>query len=283
MKTGTRTVTFSVNGEFITNLAREWFYCEGRGIEKSIELLTSCMSGAEISEKQQRRLAEDILLGRAEMKGNSGDGTFCLCTYDADDDELPEMPQNMNIWKKVDALQKQVKEKNEEFDKMSQRCCLMAEYLSEWQLREIRQEMGEEQPSAKFDGGMGLSSMLDSYLKRMTDEEEHSTGDYGWLEPDGTFHEVEWGDHQKWASDYLDKKQPEDWDEESTPVCKITHAAGDYLTERGWVLLHNPSQGIAIPTRNPLKKYTKAQQEFLYDYYMERGCNKEANDVWKEE
>lgn len=58
--------------------------------------------------------------------------------------------------------------------------------------------------------------------------------------------------------------------------------AGDWLVERGWVLLHNPSRGIAFPTKNPVKEYTKAQKEFLYDYYMERDCKKEANAIWKE-
>lgn len=59
--------------------------------------------------------------------------------------------------------------------------------------------------------------------------------------------------------------------------------AADYLVRRGGVLLHNPSQGIAVTTRNPLKRYTKAQQEFLYGYYMERGKEKEANAVYEEE
>ena len=56
--------------------------------------------------------------------------------------------------------------------------------------------------------------------------------------------------------------------------------AGDWLVERGWILLHNPSQGIAFPTKNPVKRYTKAQQDFLYDYYMERGKEKEANAIY---
>lgn len=59
--------------------------------------------------------------------------------------------------------------------------------------------------------------------------------------------------------------------------------AGDWLVERGWVLLHNPSRGIAFPTKNPVKEYTKAQKEFLYDYYMERDCKKEANAIWQED
>lgn len=58
--------------------------------------------------------------------------------------------------------------------------------------------------------------------------------------------------------------------------------AGDYLAERGWVLLHNPSQGIAEPTKDQRRNYTKAQKEFLYDYYMERNKENKANEVWEE-
>lgn len=57
----------------------------------------------------------------------------------------------------------------------------------------------------------------------------------------------------------------------------------DGAIKRGWVLLHNPSQGIAIPTRDFSREYTKAQKEFLYDYYMERNCKKEANAIWQED
>lgn len=54
------------------------------------------------------------------------------------------------------------------------------------------------------------------------------------------------------------------------------------MIKGGWVLLHNPAHGIAFPTRSATRSYTKAQKEFLYDYYMERDCKKEANEVWEE-
>lgn len=57
----------------------------------------------------------------------------------------------------------------------------------------------------------------------------------------------------------------------------------DGVVKRGWVLLHNPQQGIAIPTRDITREYTKAQKEFLYDYYMERDCKEEANAIWQDE
>ena len=58
--------------------------------------------------------------------------------------------------------------------------------------------------------------------------------------------------------------------------------AADWLVERGWVLLHNPGMGIATPTKNPAREFTKAQKEFLYDYYMERNRENEANAIWEE-
>lgn len=57
-----KTLCFSVQGEFITNLAREWLFCEGKDFDKIIDLLESCMCGTDMSEKKIRRYAEDILL-----------------------------------------------------------------------------------------------------------------------------------------------------------------------------------------------------------------------------
>lgn len=102
---------------------------------------------------------------------------------------------------------------------------------------------------------------------------------------------VEWGDHQEWANDYMDKNLTQE--ERFAAMVEINASgmvknspdvigAADYLVRRGWVLLHNPQQGIAIPTRDITREYTKAQKEFLYDYYMERDCRKEANAIWQE-
>lgn len=138
-----RRISFDIHGEFITQLAREWFYTGEKSHEKVIEILMDSMTGTDTPEAQIRRYAEDILLGRAALKGSTAAGTYHLETYEPGEEE--QMPQSMNIWKEV---------------------------------------------------------------------------------------------------------------------------------ERGWVLLHNPSRGIAFPTKNPVKEYTKAQREFLYDYYMERDCKK---------
>ena len=114
---------------------------------------------------------------------------------------------------------------------------------------------------------------IDNFLKRMMDVKEHTTADYGWLEPDGTFHGVEWGEHQCWADRYVEENFPEQYEE--------ILEAGDWLVDRGWVLLHNPSQGVAFATGSLVRDMTKAQKEFLYDYYTERDCKREANEIWE--
>lgn len=267
---GTRTVSFGITGEFITNVAREWFCIEGREYEQVIQLLADSMSGTDTPEATIRRYAEDILLGRAELKGSTADDTYHLETYEPDEQE--EMRESLNIWKVFGRNLREKKRLQKELERMIERYTVAMEYMPSYLQRDVRRELGEETAEDL------QSKMLDSYVKRMTDEVEHTTEDYGWLEPDGTFHAVEWGEHQEWASDYMQEHMSEEeWLDDTTD------RAGDYLTEKGWVLLHNPSQGIAEPTMHQMKSYTKAQKEFLYDYYMERDCQKQANDIWRDE
>lgn len=270
-----RRISFDIHGEFITQLAREWFYTGEKSHEKVIEILMDSMTGTDTSEAQIRRYAEDILIGRAALKGSTAAGTYHLETYEPGEEE--QMPQSMNIWKEVERRKKAEKD----LRRMIERWDVAMAHISESTQREIRKELGEETAEDR------QQDSLDSFMKRMMDEENHTTEDYGWLEPDGTFHGVEWGAHQEWAQNYMSEKFPEEamnGDIDLQTKCNVgLIGAGDWLVERGWVLLHNPSRGIAFPTKNPVKEYTKAQKEFLYDYYMERDCKKEANAIWQED
>lgn len=242
-----------------------------------MELLINSMAGTDTSEATLRRYAEDILIGRAELKGNTADGTYHLEAYEPE--EQPKMPDNMNIWKVLERNIKERKRLQEELDEMTERYTVAMEHLSASEQEDVLRELGEEIEEDQ------ATSLLDSFMKRWKDEEERTTEDYGWLEPNGTFHAVEWGEHQNWAQEYLEEHEPEvamDHEVDMQIKCNVgLIGAGDYLVERGWVLLHNPMQGIAYPTRNPIKDYTKAQQEFLYDYYVERDCQKEANAIYE--
>lgn len=273
-------MSFDITGEFVTKVAREWLYIEGKEIEKIMELLINSMAGTNTPEATLRRYAEDILIGRAELKGNTADGTYHLEKYDPE--EQPKMPDNMNIWKVLERNIKERKRLQEELDEMTERYTVAMEHLSESEQEDVLRELGEEAEEE-----VQTTSLLDSFMKRWKDEDEHTTEDYGWLEPNGTFHSVEWGEHQDWAQEYLEEHEPEVADDDEVDMqvkCNVGFiGAGDRLVEKGWVLLHNPSQGIAFPTKNPVKDYTKAQREFLYDYYMERNCQKEANAIWDED
>lgn len=255
-----RELTFGITGEFITQITREWFYSGEKSIEKIMEILKECMTGTDASEARIRRYAEDILLGRAAMKGNTADGTYHLERYEPGEEE--PLARSMNIWK-IPQLrreaEKNLKEKNEQF-------CVAMEHLPENEQRAVRRELGMETREDRE------QQQIDNFLKRMMDVKEHTTADYGWLEPNGRFHEVDWGEHQDWANEYVEENYPD----QSENIID----AGGWLTDRGWVLLHNPSQGVAIATGSLVRDMTKAQKEFLYDYYTERDCKDEANALW---
>lgn len=272
-----REISFDVRGEFITQMAKEWFFIENRGYDKVMELLLSCMEGTEQSEKELKRLAEDILLGRAALVGSTRDNTYHMEVYEPD--EQPEQPEWFNVFRKMSDLMSKLKDTEKELQKMQGWYAVAMEYVPEYKRNDVLKET--DQPIESRYG----NSLLSDFMERMMGEEEHTTEDYGWLEPNGTFHEVEWGRHQEWATEYVKENFPEEYKEISMQSNTGTGliGEGDWLVEKGWVLLHSPSQGMAQPTRNPVKRYTKAQQEFLYDYYQERNREKEANAVYEEE
>lgn len=46
------TLSFNIQGEFITRLAREWRFYEGKDIELVMNLLLSCMSGTDMKPEE---------------------------------------------------------------------------------------------------------------------------------------------------------------------------------------------------------------------------------------
>ena len=262
---GFKEISFNIQGEFITQIVREQFYTGEKSYEKAIELLMDCMSGTNTPETQLKRYAEDILIGRAALKGSTEEGTYHLEIYEPE--EYERLPNNMNIWNEVEKRKKS----EEKLKNMIKRWNAAIECIPESYQREIRKQLGEDTEEDR------QQDMIDSFMTRMKDTGKHSTEDYGWLEPNGTFHAVEWGNHQEWASKYL----LEQFQGRNINL-KYRENPGDKLCEIGWVLLHNPSHGIAIPTKDTSKEYTKLQKEFLYDYYMERNCYEEANSIWQE-
>lgn len=273
-----KTVTFRVCGDGMTETAREFLY-RNHKYETALELLKGCLLSDDLSEEQQLSLCLDILEGRARLTGIYPDGDYHL---EKEEKDLP------GIGGLISSLSEQLKAEQERRQKLERHrnfliSCMTEEtpttcrdylkqYMEEFEepmlTREEETDLGIVWPVRT-----GLHGMVDSFIDRMScdlDEE-----DYGWLEPDGTFHAVEWGDHQQWADDYLQEHLDED------DYWEIGHA-GDYLTKHHWILLHNPAQGLARPTMDPSHNPTKAQREFLYDYYTKRNHPELAREYLEE-
>lgn len=281
-----RELTFSIQGEFITQLARE--KCAEGEWDYAMNLLLSCMDGTGLSKRKLRQMAFSILNGEARLKGTYPEKDYGF-------EYLDEPLKYVSVGNIFSRLLSELNEAKTDVQKYQDRYSVAMEYVPEYEWDEVLKETGQKPDNEDIPNGalMALAKLtgendpLGSYMKRMTDTSKHSTEDYGWLEPNGTFHNVSWGEHLDFAQEWLEKNHPEiaeDSDVDMQIKCNVgLIGASDWLVERGWVLLHNPSQGIAFPTKNPLKPYTKAQKEFLYDYYMERNCPEKANEIFKEE
>lgn len=267
-----KTLTFRIDGSFITRLAREQLHYEGR-MEYAKELLASCMESEQITDGERNAMIINILDGRAELHGVYPDGDFGFRYLDKKED-------NWSIEKTFERMKKEKEQAKKQLEELQEKYFFIVDQMDDWERRKLQREFKEEYSKTLFDDiveeNTTGSALIDSFLKRMSSDTED---DYGWIAPDGTFHAVEWGEHQGWADKWLQEHLTE---EEYEKLDCILYEAGDELMKRGWVLLHNPSQGIAFPTKDEGKSYTKAQKEFLYDYYIERDCHKEANAIWEE-
>lgn len=265
----TMSVTFKIQGEFITNLAREKCYLEGK-YDYAMELLSSCMETEEISKNEILNMAVAILDGRAELKGTYPDEDYGFYYLDEKDNKW-------DLGKLFSDNYIKIKNTQEKHDDLLQKYLFISYSLDRWDKINLNKEYKTEYDDVLFGDIVQKSdcenTMLESFIKRnMSDTED----DYGWLEPNGIFHPVEWGQHQEWADLWLQQNLSND------DYLKIdcSYSLGDYLTIKGWILLHNPSQGIAIVTKSNECRVTKAQKEFLFNYYMKRDCPDKANDIY---
>ena len=269
-------LTFKVQGEFITDLAREKCYFDGN-YKYAIDLLTSCMESDELSKNEILNMAISILDGRAVLKGTYPDDDYGFFY-------LYEKDKKWDLGKLIADSFENIKATQEKYNDLLQKYLFVIDSLDRFDKRKLNSEYRKEFDDILFKDIAGEpvdeNTLLGSFLKRqMSDTED----DYGWLEPNGSFHPVEWGQHQEWAQSYIEEHFPEITEDEVDMQVKCgvgLIGAGDWLVERGWILLHNPAQGIAIVTRNDKCRVTKAQKEFLYSYYTERDCEKEANEIY---
>ena len=275
MKEKKLTMSFNISGEFVTRTAREWFFYENKPYETVEELLFSCMCGTDLPTEELKRMAQEIILGRSEFKGWSGDNTFEYVKL--------ENSAELNIFTEYSKLAQKNKELNKDLKTLNDRflnlCGAINDITYGYSEEAIQQIENNNDKKRLVDmlravGDCKISyspmtgySILDDYL-----EASKTDNNYGWLSPNGEFHPVDWCEHQEWAELQVEKMglcdEFEKWNDTESHSMQLW---GDFLCEKGWILLHNPARGTAKVTRNESKRITKAQSEFLFNYYTDRG------------
>lgn len=93
-------LAFNVQGEFITQIARDWFYLERKPFEKVKKLLLSCMCGTNIQKEILNQYVEDILKFKRKFIGETKNNTFCL-VEDAGENELVKNYESIKKYGKI--------------------------------------------------------------------------------------------------------------------------------------------------------------------------------------
>lgn len=275
----TKELTFSLHGPSITDLCRQKFQ-EG-DITWALNMLTGCLQTDELSDIDIWHLAIDILDGRAKLIG----------TYPHDDYGF-EMVDDESQWNQIaktyTTQHQTMSDAKEDASSLADKLRFIQynlyesdkEELEDTYMSEFDEPLFENTKQQKDENPM-LSSMLDSFIKN---QKTGCDNDYGWLKPDGTFYPVDFGEHQQWAETYVKNNMPStDWFNASSfdNITGMFHNYGDYLISKGWALLDNPALGLAQITN--VKPFTKAQKEFLFDYWTKRKQPERANALYKDE
>ena len=262
-----RGLSFSITGDFVTRTAREWFWYEHKPWAVVQEFLLSCMCGTDMSEEELIDLARKVVNGQAKFIGNTADDSYAMVD---DNKDLPS--ECRDYWtQKIENLEQELHDVRKQFFDLVD---TINDKGYGWLI-----EMPDlfDDKDDDLDGSFAPNALLDSYLEQTRLEDKGFTDNYGWLEPNGTFHPVEWGEHQGWAHHkvlelgFLGEDEDTWTDTSCTVHYRWTGEEGDILVDRGWVLLHSPSLGIAQVTQNDVKPLTKAQKDFLFGYYADRG------------
>lgn len=294
----TKQLHFSVEGEYITMVAREKLYRD-RDLASAVRILRSSLISDRISPDEQLILCLQILHGAASIKGRSGTDSYRVEVRD----DIEERPTDLsNIAGMLLDMKKQTDRLEKENRDLASRFFFLSTHLDKRKLTSINNDYYEETgepmfPDMKIRKWMAddrePDDMLSSFLaQRRRENERQENGeeleDYGWLEPNGTFHPVAWGQHETWAGNWLKEYRPFSeypdlyWhtDEDG---CRHYITGGDVLVySLGWILLHSPWQGLAEPTKDPDRKLTKAQKEFLFDCFTKQGRAEKADALYKD-
>lgn len=311
----TKRLHFSISGEIITQAARNACHENGH-LKEAIEILKSAMICDQLSDREIEQNCYDILNGRSQLCGIYPDGDYHY-------ENIKDKENACDISDTFQSLMSKIKDLEHAIQELQQRYLFVMDNLPSWQLKDLRKEYSAEFDE-DFDtvdsdntsdilstfsdilrddtnsSGTGFSpsaatelrdivvnpeSALDNYIQHMMDDDDPD--EYGWLEPNGVYHPVEWGEHTQWANDYLHKHYPYAknkslyWLDQPNGIRKQIVGGDVLLFKLNWVLIDSPSRSYGKHICNPNKEMTKAQKEFLYNYYIKHNNYKEANKLYK--
>lgn len=285
-----RTVHFTMTGEFITNIAREKLFVE-KDLGSAIRILRSGLVSDQLDSNEQLMLCLMVLHGAASVIGSTADGSYGIKVRD----DLDERPTNLSaIATLISDMNSELTHLRKQNEKLTSQLCFLAEQIPSYRLNSINEEYEEETGEKMFPGmrdDREIDSLLNSFLeqRRREDEMEEYECDYGWLEPNGTWHPVEWCKHSEWAQNWLDEHMPFAehpeiyWYEDPDGDRHHIYDIDVMIQSLNWVLMDSPYQGIAHMRRNMSKNLTKAQKSFLYDYFMKQNRKEEAAALYEEQ
>ena len=267
-----KTLHFSVEGEFITNLAREKLYYNN-DLFGAVQLLLSCLTTDALTEATRIGIAVKILDGKMKIVG-----TYPNADYRVVEDTNDNEKFTLKYW--LEGFTKRLKDAETSRDRLLRQMNFLQENIGrsdrQYYNRLWQDEVDEDSKifdieplrSTHLFKAMGIDDKdpVSSFMERY---HSPTTDDYGWLEQNGTFHPTDWGEHQNFAYKWLKEHDELPPDEFGSRI--FNGNEGDILTEKGWILLHNPALGMAIVTRDTSKRMTKQQKEFLFDYYTKRN------------
>lgn len=227
------------------------------------------MVGTHQTDEELNHICDLILTGYAKLVGNTADGSYHLEVYEKDEVDSLRV---VNPLKKYSDLKKYVKQLEKERDECNKLYLDLCSWLmGEEEIEDSNKLIILNSDRIEYDSKSELYhnedgiDMIKSFIETQKFEEN-----YGFLEPDGTFHPVDWCNHQEWAHETALSRYEEEytsWNSGKSDMLK----AGDFLVEqKGWVLINNPSRYLGKVQKSQTKSLTKAQREFLYNYYTER-------------
>lgn len=279
------TMNYTIDGNFITDLALEKLYYQN-DLSSAVALLKGCLVNSDIPEEEITLIALRILNKEIRIEG----------TYPGNDygivEKKPFDSQLSNISEHINKLSAELDKYKKLADDSQAELAFINENLSESDkiyLDSLYEENYGEQlfPDTILDKMNNTLADFIKYTETVADD------DYGWLEPDGTFHPVSFAEHEKFAVDFLNEHYPfmdyaHMYLRSSTVNGKSEHEhidGGDVLVySLGWILLHNPYRTVSNPViieRDLARRITTKQKDFLTEYFTKRNLVNMLNEILK--